>query len=82
MVQGNEQSRLYDVIGGGGATNLTFVFNICINAVSIVPSGSETDVRRANTDVRWVGFLPLECCNLFPLVKFSISKSIYIFPIL
>jgi hypothetical protein len=30
-----------------------------INAVSQVPSGGETDDRRANTDVRWVGFHPL-----------------------
>ncbi len=34
-------------------------FNIRINAVSVVPSGGETDVHRANTDVRWVGFHPL-----------------------
>jgi hypothetical protein len=37
-------------------------------AISIVPSGGETDVRRANTDVRWVGFHPLltklECLSL------------------
>ncbi len=37
----------------------TSAFNICINGISVVPSGGKTDVRRANTDVRWVGFHPL-----------------------
>jgi hypothetical protein len=45
--------------GGWKPTNLTSVFNIRVNAISVVPSGSETDVHRANTDVRWVGFHPL-----------------------
>ncbi len=31
-----------------------------LKAISIAPSGNdETDVRRENTDVRWVGFHPL-----------------------
>jgi hypothetical protein len=50
--------------GGWKPTNLTSVFNICINAVSVVPSGGETDVCRANTDVRWVGFHPLFSLSL------------------
>ncbi len=29
-------------------------------AVSVVPRGGETDVRRENKDVRWVGFPPTE----------------------
>jgi len=45
--------------GGWKPNNLTSIFNICINAISVVPSGCETDARRANTDVRWVGFHPL-----------------------
>jgi hypothetical protein len=40
-------------------TNPTSIFNICINAVSVVPPGGKTDVRRAIMDVRWVGFHPL-----------------------
>jgi hypothetical protein len=49
-------------VGGWKPTHQTSTnihINICINAVSVVPSGGETDVRRANTDVRWVGFHPL-----------------------
>jgi hypothetical protein len=31
-----------------------------VKAVSVVPSGgNKMDVRRENTDVRWVGFHPL-----------------------
>jgi hypothetical protein len=33
--------------------------NICINAISIVPSGDKTDVLIKYTDVRLVGFHPL-----------------------
>jgi hypothetical protein len=41
--------------GGWKPANLTSA-NIRINAISVVPRCSETDVHRANTDVRWVGF--------------------------
>jgi hypothetical protein len=50
-------------MGGCKPTNLhlqTSVFNIRILAVSVVPSGSKTDVHRANTDGGWVGFHPLQ----------------------
>ncbi len=50
--------------GGWKPTNLTSAFNICINAVSVVPSGGKTDVCRANTDVIWVGFHPLFSLSL------------------
>ncbi len=43
-------------------TNLTsanILFKIRINAVSIGPYDSKTDVSRAITDVRWVGFHPM-----------------------
>jgi len=40
-------------------TSATFVLT-SIKAVSVELSGSDkTDVRRENTDVRWVGFHPL-----------------------
>ncbi len=36
-----------------------------VKAVSVVPSGSDKmDVRRENTNVRWVGFLPLITLSL------------------
>ncbi len=44
--------------GGRKPTYLTFATSV--KAVSVVPSGSDKmDVRRENTDVRWVGFHPL-----------------------
>jgi hypothetical protein len=48
-------------MGGRKTTTLTSAdirINICINAVSVVPSGNNMDVRRENTDVRLVGFHP------------------------
>jgi hypothetical protein len=49
--------------GGRKPTYLTSATSILtsVRAVSVVPSGSDKmDVRRENTDVRWVGFHPLE----------------------
>ncbi len=43
----------------GNQPQQTSVFNICINAISTVPSGRKTDVHRPNTFARWVGFHPL-----------------------
>jgi hypothetical protein len=35
------------------------IYLTSVKAVSVVPSGGDkTDVRRENTDVRWVGFRP------------------------
>jgi hypothetical protein len=48
--------------GGRKPTYLTSATSVLtsVKAVSIVPSGSDKmDVRRENTDVRWVGFHPL-----------------------
>ncbi len=43
------------------ATSVSTSVLTSIKAVSIVPSGGDkTDVRRENTEVRWVGFHPLE----------------------
>jgi hypothetical protein len=50
-------------LGGRKPTYLTSATTVLtsVKAVSIVPSGSDkTDVRRENTDVRWVGFHPLK----------------------
>jgi hypothetical protein len=50
-------------VGGRKPTYLTSVLTsvlTTVKAVSIVPSGGDKmDVRRENTDVRWVGFYPL-----------------------
>jgi len=44
-------------MGGRKPTYLTSA--TAIKAISVVPSGgNKTDVRRENTDVRWVGFHP------------------------
>jgi hypothetical protein len=50
---------LYSQWGGRKPTYLTSATSVLtsIKAVSIVPSGRDkTDVRRENTDIRWVGF--------------------------
>jgi len=50
-------------LGGRKPTYLTSATTVLtsVKAVSIVPSGGDkTDVRRENTDVRWVGFHPLK----------------------
>jgi hypothetical protein len=53
---------------GGRKPTYLYILNIhltSVKAVSIVPSGSDkTDVRRENTNVRWVGFLPLITLSL------------------
>jgi hypothetical protein len=52
----------YKSVGGRKPTYLTSATSVLtsVKAISIVPSGSDkTDVRRENTDVRWVGFYPL-----------------------
>jgi hypothetical protein len=49
--------------GGRKPTYLTSATSVLtsVKAVSVVPSGSDKmDVRRENTDVRWVGFHPLK----------------------
>ena len=50
--------------GGWKPTNLTSVFNIRINAISIVPSDGKMDIHRANADVGWVGFHPLKSLSM------------------
>ncbi len=50
------------LLGGRKPTYLTSATSVLtsVKAVSVVPSGgNKTDVRRENTDVRWVGFHPL-----------------------
>jgi hypothetical protein len=52
----------YIIKGGRKPTYLTSATSISafVKAVGVVPSGNDkTDVRRENTDVRWVGFHPL-----------------------
>jgi hypothetical protein len=49
--------------GGRKPTYLTSATSVLtsVKAVSVVPSGGyKMDVRRENTDVRWVGFHPLK----------------------
>jgi len=48
--------------GGRKPTYLSFATSVLtsVKAVRVVPSGGDKmDVRRENTDVRWVGFHPL-----------------------
>jgi hypothetical protein len=50
------------ITGGRKPTYLISATSVLtsIKAFSIVPSGNDkTDVRKENTDVRWVGFHPL-----------------------
>jgi hypothetical protein len=52
----------YKSVGVRKPTYLTSAISVLTSekAISIVPSGSDkTDVRRENTDVRWVGFYRL-----------------------
>ncbi len=56
--------------GGRKPTYLTSVLTSAI-AVSLVPSGGKMDVRRANTNVRWVGFHRLKNLRIISSFAFN-----------
>jgi hypothetical protein len=66
MLSSKVRNLPVELEGGKKPTYLTSTTSVLkfvltsVKAVSVVPSGSDKmDVRRENTDVRWVGFHPL-----------------------
>ncbi len=54
--------------GGRKPTYLTSVTSVLtsVKPVSIAPSGGDKmDIRRENTEVKWIGFHPLKCFLIY-----------------